>query len=144
MRSFDFEEFFGKPVEVVFDPSSCPAVRLGKPLNLDTAPAELTEDPKSGGSVVDPRRTYAWMAFGKREDDGNFGDMVQTDEVALDAGDPLFPVVKELGRNPEDPRIDRARQAFCDRAHQCRGPVNDECWALGEQAVRQVFRETLL
>jgi hypothetical protein len=144
MRPFNYEEFLGEPVEPVFNPPGCPRPRYGKPINLFTAPVEFTEDPNAGDSDKVPETTYAWMAFGQLTEDDSYDDHVVTDTMTIHADDPLFPIVKELGAKPNDPRIEQMRRGFCERVLQCKGPIGDECWALGERAVDQVLRETLL
>jgi len=84
------------------------------------------------------------MTYGERDKDGYRTDTVNTDAVTLEAGDPLLAVVEELDGKPDDPRIERARQAFCDRVLRCKGPVNGECWALGRRAVDEVLRQAFL
>jgi hypothetical protein len=150
MIPFNYEEFLGKSVEPVFNPPSCPAGRVGKPINLSAVPAELMAgsveviEDSAAKALENSDRAAVWMVFGQREDDDNLGDYVETDWIKIEDDDPLSPIVNELADKHDDPRIEHIRQTFCRRTLECRGPVNGECWALGKRAVDQVLRETLL
>jgi|GEM_PF-3825239 len=146
MNFFEPPELVGQSARPPFNPPSCPAVRVGEPVDISNVPIyPYIEEARVyyGGQVPPGAGSVLWFAFGRRSPEGDLPNYAETQALTVGVGSPLAAIVHELEANPHDPRLERIRAAVVARTVRCPGAVQGECWALGKEAVEEVLTGVL-